>query len=579
MLVLDYTVVDAALTDDDGMGDADELHVGEHHARTLLAVIEQHVDPGGLQLAVEAFGQLGHAMGLVHVHRDDHHLKRRDGIRPDDAGIVIVLLDGGGDHAGDADAVAAHLHDGGLAFLVQHRGLHRLGVLGAELEDVAHFDAALEQQGALATGAWVAFHHVADVGHFVVTDIAIPVGTGQMLAGFVGATDKVGQMGSAAIDDDATGEADRADGAGITTGGRLDLFVIGKGQRLGDARQLLGLHLVELVIATQHQGDDRLLLLLVFFAQHQQSLGDLTRRHGEEGGDLVDGVNVRGVDRGQRGAGGRACASRCHSLGHLDVGGVIRIGGEGDQIFTALGQHLELVGAGAADGAGIGLHRAEVQTHAAEGGAVGGVHLAVGVDQAGLVDMEGVGVLHQEFTAAHHAETGTHFVAELGLDLVEVQRQLLVAIDLVANQVGDHLFVGRAQHEGAVVAVGQTAQLGTILLPAAGFLPQLGRLHHGHRDFDGAGAVHLFPDDILDLLQDAQAGGQPVVEAGGQFTDHAGAQHQLVADHLGVGGSFLEGREQILAGTHEFGTFLGRSCLGGMAKSVGRNSSRLPGRT
>lgn len=36
--------------------------------------------------------------------------------------------------------------------------------------------------------------------------------------------------------------------------------------------------------------------------------------------------------------------------------------------------------------------------------------------------MEGVGILHQELTGTHHAETWAHFITELGLDLEEVQR-------------------------------------------------------------------------------------------------------------------------------------------------------------
>ncbi|MNX69365.1 hypothetical protein D3C86_1005820 [compost metagenome] len=208
------------------------------------------------------------------------------------------------------------------------------------------------------------------------------------------------------------------------------------------------------------------------------------------------------------------------------------------------------MGTGTPDGAGIGLHRTEVQTHAGEGGAVGGVHLLVGLDQRGLVDVEGVGILHQELAAAHHAETGTHLVTELGLDLVEVERQLLVAVHFVTDQGGDHLFVGRAQHEGAVVAVGQAAQLGTVVIPAAGLLPQLGGLHHRHGDFDGTSIVHLFANNVLDLFQYPQTGWQPGVHAGGQFTDHPGAQHQLVADDFSVGGGFLESGKQILAGTH-----------------------------
>ncbi|MNQ66633.1 hypothetical protein D3C85_811270 [compost metagenome] len=371
-----------------------------------------------------------------------------------------------------------------------------------------------------------------------------------MEAGLVGAADKIGKMGGAAIGDDATIEANRADGACITTGGGLDLLVVGEGQRVGDTRQLLGLDLVQLVVATQHQGDDRLLAVLVHLGQHQQGLGDDSRRDTQEGGHFIYGVDRRGGDLGQGLGRGGAHAGRCQRLGHLDVGGVIGAVGEGDQIFTALGQHLELVGAGTADGAGIGLHRTEIQPHAGEGGAVGSVHLLVGLDQRGLVDMEGVGVLHQELAATHHAETGTHLVAELGLDLVEVERQLLVAVHFVTDQRGDHLFVGWAQHEGTVVAVGQAAQLGTVVIPAAGLLPQLGGLHHRHGDFDGTSIVHLFANNVLDFFQNPQTGWQPGVHAGGQFADHPGAQHQLVADDFSVGGGFLESGKQILAGTH-----------------------------
>jgi len=53
----------------------------------------------------------------------------------------------------------------------------------------------------------------------------------------------------------------------------------------------------------------------------------------------------------------------------------------------------------------------------------------------------------------------------------------------------------------------------------------------------GAGAVHLLAHDLFDLAHDAQAERQQVVDAAGQLADHAGPHHQLVADHVGVGGS------------------------------------------
>src|SRR6266852_2746651 len=45
-LILDQSLLEAAFTDDDSVGNADELDVGEHHTRPLVAVIEQHLETG-----------------------------------------------------------------------------------------------------------------------------------------------------------------------------------------------------------------------------------------------------------------------------------------------------------------------------------------------------------------------------------------------------------------------------------------------------------------------------------------------------------------------------------------------------
>ena len=73
-------------------------------------------------------------------------MKRRDGHRPDDAVGVVILFDRGGHHAADADAVTAHL-DGLFAALgVEIGRAHLLAVLGAEIKDLADFDAAMGLQ-------------------------------------------------------------------------------------------------------------------------------------------------------------------------------------------------------------------------------------------------------------------------------------------------------------------------------------------------------------------------------------------------------------------------------------------------
>jgi len=75
----------------------------------------------------------------------------------------VILLDGRGHHAGDANAVAAHGDHQRLAVFAEHLAVQRLRVLLAELEDVPHFDAALNDQRALTAGRSIAFHDITDV--------------------------------------------------------------------------------------------------------------------------------------------------------------------------------------------------------------------------------------------------------------------------------------------------------------------------------------------------------------------------------------------------------------------------------
>ncbi len=65
----------------------------------------------------------------------------------------MVLLNGCGNHAGDADAVAAHAHHLITAIFTLNGGFQRVRILGAELEDVTHFDAAFNLQCTFAIRA------------------------------------------------------------------------------------------------------------------------------------------------------------------------------------------------------------------------------------------------------------------------------------------------------------------------------------------------------------------------------------------------------------------------------------------
>ena len=104
----------------------------------------------------------------------------------------------------------------------------------------------------------------------------------------------------------------------------------------------------------------------------------------------------------------------------------------------------------------------------------------------------------------------------------------------------------RSEAEIPLVAVLEAQQLGAVLLPASGFLPEFGRLHGGHQHFDGAGAIHFLTYDHLDLAQNLQAQRHPVIKPRSQLLDQAGAQHQLVAGDFRVVGSLFESGDVIL---------------------------------
>src|SRR5690606_32106924 len=465
---------------------------------------------------------------------------------PDDAVGIVVLFDGGCDDAADADAVTAHDHCLFAAFLAEYLRAHGLAVLGAELEDVADLDTPSDFQGALAVRARIPAHHVADVLDAAWRAVAPPVDTGEMMAVAIGATGEIGEHCSGAVDNGGDGQVDGTDGADAAADGGFHFSLAGEGQGGRHAGEFFGFDVVEHVVASQHQRHQAAVLL----ALHDQGFHRALGTDAKVLADLVDGTNTRGGHFGQRLRVGRRGGQGRNRFGFFDIGGVAAAGGKGDVVLARIRQHMEFVGKAAADAAGVRQHGAEVEPQAGEDVAVGAVHEIVGLLQALLGEVEGVGILHDEFPRPHHAEAGADLVAELGLDLVEVGGQLLVAADLAADEVGDHFLVGGAEAEVTLVAVVDAQQFRPVLLPATGFDPEVGGLHHRHQDLLGAGLVHLLAHDVFHLAQHPEPQGQPGVEARRQFADHAGAEHQLVADHFGVRRGFLLGGDQESAGAH-----------------------------
>ena len=212
--------------------------------------------------------------------------------------------------------------------------------------------------------------------------------------------------------------------------------------------------------------------------------------------------------------------------------------------LAGIRQHDEFVAEIAADRTGLGAHRDRLQPHPCEGPQVSHEHLVVGAARARLVEIERIGILHQEFAAAHHAEARTLLIAELPLDVIEIERQALVRLHIAAEYLGDHFLVGRPVQQFALVAVGDAQHFGAVGIVAAALAPQVGQLQRRHQQFERAGAILFFAHDLLDLLQHAKAQRQPRIDARRLLPHHAGTQHQPMRNNLGLLRVFLQDRQK-----------------------------------
>ncbi|MNL20370.1 hypothetical protein D3C87_1416130 [compost metagenome] len=134
--------------------------------------------------------------------------------------------------------------------------------------------------------------------------------------------------------------------------------------------------------------------------------------------------------------------------------------------------------------------------------------------------------------------------------MVEVERQVLVGLDIGPDDLGDHLLVGRTVEHVAVVAVLDAQHLLAVGVVAPRLAPEIGGLDGGHQKLDRAGAILLLLDDLLHLHEHLVAERQPGIEAGGLLTDHAGTQHQPMRDNFGFLGNVTQHRQEIAGKAH-----------------------------
>jgi hypothetical protein len=141
---------------------------------------------------MQPLGDLEHPRLLGRADRDEVGRVGCDLGRPDDALVVVVLLDDAGHVPPHADAVGAHDDRVLLPVLTEVRRPERIGVLRPELEDVADLDPLAEDQRSSALRAGRALLHVGDVGDHVGGVVAADIHVAVVEALAVGSGDEVG---------------------------------------------------------------------------------------------------------------------------------------------------------------------------------------------------------------------------------------------------------------------------------------------------------------------------------------------------------------------------------------------------
>ena len=222
-----------------------------------------------------------------------------------------------------------------------------------------------------------------------------------------------------------------------------------------------------------------------------------------------------------------------------------------DFAFARIGQHDELVAQITADRTCVSAHRHDLEAHAGIEVQIGHKHPVIGPLGRGLVDVERIGVLHQELPAPHDAKARTLLVPELPLHVIEVLGQVLIGAHGRAENARDHLFIGWPIEQLALMTVDNAQHLRPIGVIAPRLAPQVRKLQGRHQDLDGTGPVHLLTDNLLDLAQDPMAQRQPRIDPRSLLPDHASAQHQSVRDDLRLRRGFFENRKKIARQAHD----------------------------
>ena len=129
----------------------------------------------------------------------------------------------------------------------------------------------------------------------------------------------------------------------------------------------------------------------------------------------------------------------------------------------------------------------------------------VNLPQSVIVDIEGIGVLHDEFAAAQNARPRPGLVAVLGLNLEQQHGKVFVGAVFALDREGEQFFVRGPEQIVVVAAVLEPKDPVAVFGPAVCRLIGRARQQRREQDLLATDADHLLAHDVLDLAQHPQA--------------------------------------------------------------------------
>ena len=134
------------MANEDTNGDTDEVSIFEFGSGLDIAIIEEcfAVILGELVIDLEGNFLL---LWVIKIDGSDNDLEGSDGDGPDDTVLVMIVFDGGGKDAVNADTIASHGGELILTILVGIGDIVGFRIFFSKFKDMGEFDGLVDLEG------------------------------------------------------------------------------------------------------------------------------------------------------------------------------------------------------------------------------------------------------------------------------------------------------------------------------------------------------------------------------------------------------------------------------------------------